>query len=92
MAHRLPDVFLPPSGDTELAQLPLAALDQIQGNVPLPPGATAIGLAAGSPARRQAAAEPAAVMDQLGEPGAGVALGRGQGRAGEKVRVRHLIQ
>ena len=78
IAHRLTDPVFPLPGDRKLAQLPLAALDQVEGSVEFAASAMAIGFAAGPAADREGAAQEPGVRDELSQPGSEVAFGGGE--------------
>ena len=78
IAHRLMDPVFPLLGDRKLAQLPLAALDQVEGSVEFAPSAMAVRFAAHTVTEREGSPQEPSVMDQLREPAAEVAFGAGE--------------
>jgi hypothetical protein len=90
IAHRLTDAVFPLLGDRKLAQLPLAALDQVEGSVEFAASAMAIGFAAGPTTNREGSAQEPGVMDELSQPGSEVAFGGGE--AGPMHRVTSYLR
>jgi hypothetical protein len=77
VVHPLADGFLQGARDIQQGAAALVAAGQVQGAVELAPLTAAGGLAAGSGAFDQAAAQEGLLGDQLSESGTGVALGGG---------------
>jgi len=74
----LTNALLPDLGDTDLAKLARLALHEIQGLMPFPSSATAMGLAAGAGTFRESAAKEPLRRGELRNPGTEVALGGGE--------------
>ena len=77
VALLLADTDFPELGDADLPRFAVVALDQIKRRVQFAVGTAAVGLAAFAAADRQGSAKQPVMVDQLGEPGAEVALGWG---------------
>lgn len=90
VGHPLPDAGGPGLGHKELPQPAALREHQVQAGVPFSAGAAAVGLAADPPALEQVAAEQAALRDEAGQGGAGLAFRHAQAGPGAGRVLCHI--